>query len=116
VGSHEGIGRLSALFVLTGTRPRFRLEAIVPRIVTTMSTATCPQCGRVKRVPPNPQGRKLLCKCGMRFRAKLAKKTATTTSTDIIPALSSGSTKATKSRSTEVMKVPSSAATPEVKR
>jgi len=81
-----------------------------------MSTATCPQCGRVKRVPPNPQGRKLLCKCGMRFRAMPAKKAATTKSTDIIPALSSGSAKATKSRSTEVMKVPSSAETPKVQK
>jgi hypothetical protein len=81
-----------------------------------MSTATCPQCGRVKRVPPNPQNRKLLCKCGMRFRAKQAGKKVTTNSTDVIPSLTSGSTRAAKSRSTEVMKVPSSAATPKIEK
>lgn len=33
-----------------------------------MSYAQCPQCGRVKRVPANPLGRKLVCSCGVKFR------------------------------------------------
>ena len=33
-----------------------------------MSYAQCPQCGRVKRVPENPLGRKLVCSCGVKFR------------------------------------------------
>lgn len=35
-----------------------------------MASAQCPQCRRVKRVPAeNPLNRKLVCKCGARFRA-----------------------------------------------
>jgi hypothetical protein len=33
-----------------------------------MSYTQCPQCGRVKRVPENPHGRKLVCSCGVKFR------------------------------------------------
>jgi len=33
-----------------------------------MSYGQCPRCGRVKRVPENPLGRKLICSCGAKFR------------------------------------------------
>ena len=32
-----------------------------------MATAQCPQCLRIRRVPANPLGRKLVCSCGVKF-------------------------------------------------
>ena len=33
-----------------------------------MTLAQCPLCLRVKRIPENPLGRKLICFCGNKFR------------------------------------------------